>query len=496
MIETDPQKAEQKSDDGIEHVVLLMLENHSFDQMLGALQEIFTDVDGVTPALAATRKNISKDGISVFQNETTERQMAFDPKHEHINVTAQLEGGNGGFVKEFQKAYPKCSAADLNDVMGYYPLDFLPGLHALGRDFTICDNWFSSLPGPTWPNRFLALSGTCSGEVLMPAGAQQLDPKWYTEQNQTTLFDRLTEKEIDWRIYYYDFPCSLILKNQRAAKNLAAYSKISHFFTDAAGDAAAFPQFTFIEPQYFGVGENDDHPPHNVMKAEKLVADVYNALRSNKALWESTLLVVVYDEHGGFYDHVTPPAAVAPDAHTNNYLFNQYGVRVPALLVSPRCGRRVEKTLFDHTSLLKYLTEKWELGPLGNRTAAANSIGCAILNEAPVREDCIAFIRVPTVDLISDDVELEKNATNANQEALHHVAEFLLAEMDAGMADAVKLAADAAQIGNWWVSAKHGVGRVLTSAGAWFSKDMRTAQKTRDARTSDTVERLKATKGA
>jgi len=136
-------------DDGIKHVVLLMMENHSFDQMLGALQEVFSELDGVTPELAATRTNLTFSNVPIAQQKTTERQMHFDPLHEHVNVMAQLQDNNGGFVKEFQKAYPHCSADDLKDVMGYYPLDFLPALHALGRDFTICDNWFSSLPGPT-----------------------------------------------------------------------------------------------------------------------------------------------------------------------------------------------------------------------------------------------------------------------------------------------------------------------------------------------------------
>jgi phospholipase C len=494
MIDSGLNAASEKVDDGIKHVVLLMMENHSFDQMLGALQEIFSDMDGVTPELAATRKNLTFGNVPIVQQKTSERQMNFDPLHEHVNVMAQLQDGNGGFVKEFQKAYPHCSTDDLKEVMGYYPLDFLPALHALGRDFTICDNWFSSLPGPTWPNRFFALSGTCSGEVIMPSGTELLNPKWYTEQSQSTLFDRLNEKQKTWRIYYYDIPSSLVLKNQRSTENLSGYDKIDNFFKHAAGDEAAFPEFTFIEPQYFGVAQNDDHPPHNVMKAEKLIADVYNALRSNKPLWESTLLVVVYDEHGGFYDHVIPPKTVAPDGLTKSYDFKQLGLRVPALLISPRCGRRVEKTQFDHTSLLKYLTEKWGLGPLGERTRQANSIGCALTESAP-RADTIPFIRVSNASLISEDVDAEKDATNANQDALHYFSEFLRAELDQGSGEAVKIAADAAKVGNWWVSAKHTIGRLFASLGAWLSNDMRSAQAVRQARTAEIVDVVKSSKG-
>jgi len=107
----------------------------------------------------------------------------------------------------------------------------------------------------------------------------------------------------------------------------------------------------FIEPKYFGADQNDDHPPHNIFKAEKLIADVYNAVRSSPDLWMSTLLVVMYDEHGGFYDHVEPPSRSLPTLITR-VDFDRLGVRVPALLISPWVGARVEKMQFDHTSLL------------------------------------------------------------------------------------------------------------------------------------------------
>ena len=482
-------------DDGIKHVVLLMLENHSFDQMLGSLQEIFPEVNGVTPELAANRKNLKLDGTAIFQKKTLERQMAYDPKHQHNNVMAELEGSNGGFVREFQKAYPKCSDEDLNNVMGYYPLDFLPALHTLGRQFTICDDWFSSLPGPTWPNRFFALTGTSSGQVEMPEGAGLLKSTWYTEQNQYTLFDRLNERQKSWTIYHYDFPCSLILSHQRRPKNLLGYAKIERFFTDAAGDAEVFPAFTFIEPQYFGAAQNDDHPPHSVMKAEKLIADVYNALRSNPKLWESSLLVVVYDEHGGFYDHVQPPKTVAPDQSVKSFAFKQLGVRVPALLISPLCERRVEHTQFDHTSLLKYLSDKWDLGPLGERTAQANSIGCAIAKGLLPRQDTIPFLRVSTAVLICDDVEAEKDATNSNQEGLHHFSEFLATAMDKGIEEGVHLAADAAKVATFWITAKHRFGRLFTACGEWLSKDLRDAQKNRQLRTAKIFTKFKDTSG-
>src|SRR5262249_25028042 len=114
------------------------------------------------------------------------------------------------------------------------------------------------------------------------------------------------------------------------------------------------------------------------MKAQKLIADMYNAVRANEDLWNSTLLIVLYDEHGGFYDHVPPPEAIPPDDFHGEYAFNRLGVRVPALLVYPWVEPGVFHEQLDHTSLLRYLTGKWKLGPLGNRTAAAKTFDNAI----------------------------------------------------------------------------------------------------------------------
>src|SRR5262249_52153891 len=131
----------------------------------------------------------------------------------------------------------------------------------LARDFTICDQWFSSLPGPMWPNRFFALSGTSNGIVGMPEGPKQPDLEGLFAQDQTTLFNRLNEAGRSWKVYYYDFPVSLIFKNQRKPENLGDYRFIDHFYNDVK-DEQHFPDFAFIEPKYSGVDQNDDHPPH------------------------------------------------------------------------------------------------------------------------------------------------------------------------------------------------------------------------------------------
>src|SRR5438445_5644782 len=139
---------------------------------------------------------------------------------------------------------------------------------------------------------------------------------------------------------------------------------------DVSGKEEEFPRYVFLEPTYYAPGADDDHPPHDVMGGEQLIADVYNALRAHDVLWKRSLLVILYDEHGGFYDHVSPPAAAPPDHHQEEYAFDRLGVRVPALLVSPYARKGVVQTVFDHTCLLKYLTEKWQLGPLAERVAS------------------------------------------------------------------------------------------------------------------------------
>ncbi len=380
--------------DPIRHVVVLALENRSFDQMLGSLQSEIPGLDGIDPS-APARQNFIQTGPPFEQRETEHTTVAPDPKHEFRNVLLQIKADNAYFVLDYALEYPETTREQRMDVMAFYQPGFLPALHALARNFTVCDAWFSSVPGPTWPNRLFLLSGTSLGHTDMPTGVFNPSLHWY---DQTTIFDRLNERQISWSVYAGDFPLSLLFVHQLAPENLARLHDLGRFLSDAAGDEAAFPQFALVEPGYVGDDANDDHPPHNVLHGERLIAQVYNALRANTALWESTLLVVLFDEHGGFYDHVTPPNdAVPPDDHVETFTFRQLGVRVPALLVSPWVESRVCKTRFEHTSLLKYLIDKWGLGPLGNRTAAANSFAPFIRRSGSARSDTPGAISEPSV---------------------------------------------------------------------------------------------------
>lgn len=469
-------------ENGIKHVVLLIMENHSFDQMLGCLQGEYPDLDGVDVNSDSPRFNFDLTGNKVFQIPTDVQQVERDPKHENRFVLEQIADGNSGFVTDFQKNVPDSTPADRQNIMGYYLLGRLPALHELATNFTVCDHWFSSLPGPTWPNRFFALSGTSSGRVLMPEGPLHERLNELFVQDQITLFDRLNEAGKSWKIYYYDFPSSLLLNRQRLAQNLQRYSRINDFFNDVRNELQ-FPLFTFIEPKYFGADQNDDHPPHNVFKAEKLIADVYNAIRSNPDLWETTLLVVVYDEHGGFYDHVEPPAAIAPDDHDEEWTFDRLGVRVPAILISPYVGKRVEKTVFDHTSLLKYLIELWNLGPLGRRTASenTNSIGVAINQKQP-RLDTVPFIRVPYTQLMPERPDLEKEDSSDHHKALHAFAAYLAEEKDSATAEAIRVLAASAGA---WSKSKAEAGKLLLRLGNYLARDLEKQNKENVRLTTD-----------
>ena len=412
--------------DPIEHVVVLMLENRSFDHMLGALGAEL-NFDGAAPAGQPPRSNRDDDGTVYPQAAGAARTTNFDPHHEHNHVVVQLSGGNGGFVADFSRAYPKSAPADRAEVMKYHA--DLPALHALARNFTVCDRWFSSVPGPTWTNRFFVHSGTALGRVEMPNGILDANLHWY---DQITLYDRLNERGRAWNIYYGDVPQSLILVNQLEPHNAVRYKKMIHFYQDVAQHPKTpFPDYVFIEPSYYEPGANDDHPTHDVAAGDRLIAEVYNALRANADLWAKCLLVVLCDEHGGFYDHVVPPATVAPDHHVEEYDFTQLGLRVPAILVSPHVGKgAVLSTEFDHTSLLRYLTDKWSLGPLGARTAQANSFADAI--QAGARTDCPATLPAMGPPAAAPILPAGRPALSGHQSALFAMTQLLESETDLG----------------------------------------------------------------
>jgi phospholipase C len=403
--------------DPIQHIVVLMLENNSFDRMLGCMKEKYPGLEGVDPNAPPFTNPDYPDANHLFaQLPDAARTVAVDPAHDLDDVIRQVDGGAcNGFVSDLVQHKPAAPETERYQIMAYFRRGDLPVLHALADQFLICDHWFSSMPGPTWPNRFFVHSGTSLGHIDMPSGFFNPTIHLY---DQTTVYQRLSEKNVSWRIYYGDVPQSLLMIEQ--LKFPTNYRKMADFAADVSQAADTFPEYVFIEPSYFGAGQNDEHPPTDVMHGEALVAEVYNALRMNEPLWQSTLLVLLYDEHGGFCDHVPPPATVAPDNHTKNFAFNTLGVRVPALLISPWVDPDFLPEDFDHTSLLRYATDKWGLGKLGDRVSQANSFGAALTKRSIGRTDCPGPLPIPAVQTSQSNPEL-----NAHQAALagftHHL---------------------------------------------------------------------------
>jgi len=402
------------TNDPIEHVVVLMLENSSFDRTLGGLSGVITDLCGVDLNSPRSNPDYPDSNSVILQTEIERTQVPLDLGHEFDDVTRQLESLSG-FVVNFKQFQPKAPASEALQVMGYFGEKWLHTVHTLAKDFLICDHWFSSVPGPTWPNRFFVHSGTSLGHVDMPDGLFHPHIHLY---DQPTIYQRLSEKEISWKIYFGDVPQSLAMVKQ--LEYLGNYHLMDKFYEDARGLAGEFPQYAFIEPNYFGANQNDGHPPTDLRYAEQLLAGIFNALRQNEALWKSTLLVLLFDEHGGFYDHLNPPATVPPDSNTRQFGFDRLGVRVPAVLISPWVDKGVNHTIFDHTSLLKYVCDKWGIEPLGARTAVANTFTDAI--RSTPREDCISSV-MPSA--LPENPEIVTRYLNSQQLALagftHHL---------------------------------------------------------------------------
>jgi phospholipase C len=417
--------------DPIEHVIVLMMENRSFDHMLGCMKQVYPALEGIDTKNPLTNPE-SDPKLPAIPQQARPRDITNpDPKHETTNVLFQLDspapGKCQGFVQDYVNFYAGAGKPpfDHSETMCYFPLGSLGALHALAQSFTICDHWFSSLPGPTWPNRFFVTTGTSLGHVDMPQGI--FHPALHN-YNQDTIFNQLGNAGKTWKVYAGDFPSTLLLR--RLWFHPSHFKSLDTFFRDVAGDPADFPEFSFLEPCYFNTfgNQNDQHPPTSVAKGDALIGKVYNAIRANTALWNQTLFVLLYDEHGGFADHVwtKPGGAVPPDGNTSAYSFDRYGLRVPAILISPWVEKGVDPTVYDHTSLLKYLANKWGVAELGARTESANSFGQLLTRRTSPRSDTPAAVPAaePSAALIAE-IEPPLEQLNDHQRALYHFTEYL-----------------------------------------------------------------------
>ncbi|MGD1031697.1 MAG: alkaline phosphatase family protein [Opitutaceae bacterium] len=401
----------------IQRFVVLMLENRSFDHLLGFQGMQGVEVDGLTGAQGNLQNPADPNSPRIGVSRATAYSMPFDPNHEFLDVQEQLYAPGappagaitmGGFVASALAA--ASSATDAARVMeGYYP-EQLPALSALVKEAAVFNYWHSSLPGPTWPNRFYVHAGTSGGLTDSPTTAQILRGYQFP---RGILYDRLGKS--NWRIYHDGMPQSAgidSLRGEYIDPLTSNFKSMADFAADAA--SGKLPAYTFIEPNYDTgnnyVGGDSMHPLNDIRKGEALLKAVYEAVRQSP-IWASTMLIVTFDEHGGFYDHVVPPATVATgdDArYADNpprFDFRLLGARVPALVVSAYTqpgsvvGTAPENSaaIFDHTSILKTVEDRFGLAPLTQRDANANSLAVALNLGAP-RTDAPATLPDPLTD--------------------------------------------------------------------------------------------------
>jgi phospholipase C len=392
----------------LKHIVVLMMENRSFDHMLGGLKQEDPRIDGLT----GTETNPDTTGASISVQPLAEFQSQLDPDpgHHFPDVNTQLfynapNGSTTPTMNGFIQAYYQ-KRRDVNHsqkIMYYFAPEKLPVLTTLAKEYAVFNRWFSSIPGPTIPNRAFAHFGTSFGKVDMSI--------FYLGEKYLSIYERMLQAGRTAKIYYYDPQSSTIALTFLLKSQPKLFGTYDQFVADCK--AGNLPDYSFIEPNFSdhdtSAGEaiaSDQHPDHNVQAGELFIATVYNAIRANAALWQSTALLIVYDEHGGIYDHVPPPACTPDDStdQATGFAFDRLGVRVPAVLISPwipkgtvisplnASGGIDQLRVFEHASIPATVTKQF----IGNwdkrspREKAADTF-LDILSLPTARTDAISF---------------------------------------------------------------------------------------------------------
>jgi len=360
----------------IEHIVVLMMENHSFDNYLGMLGR----GDGFTLDAAGKPTASNPDGhgnlVHAFHMPTP-CQLDSKPSQSWNASHVQLAGGrNDGFV-----------VSDSGPVaMGYWTGQDLPFYYGLARTFPLADRYFASCLAQTYPNRRFLMAASAFGLVNDPLPGPS-DPPPPTG----TIFDRLNAHGISWRNYFIDLP-EVALFPYVFEGNPGKAVPVSQFFVDAA--AGTLPGFSLVTPEAAATGSEEN--PQDIQVGEAFASTIITAAMHGAA-WDKTLLIWCYDEHGGYYDHVPPPPAVPPDSIPPSIHvppdqpggYDRYGFRVPCVVVSPFAKRNyVSHVVHDHTSILRLVETKWNLGAMTYRDAnASNLLDMVDLTAAPAFRD-------------------------------------------------------------------------------------------------------------
>ncbi len=343
----------------IDHFIVVLQENRSFDQYFQALPQAGQpDVDVAPPSYE--NPDPAGEGEIVHPYLLTDACIQ-DVPHNWIAVHHQLADGKmTGFLA--------AANPDGKRALGYYDQTLLGYYYALANTFAIGDRYFASVPGPTFPNRMFFLSATSFGHV------KNTPPP--PRDEESTLFHQLEKKGLSWVVYSQGSTFEEDMYPRLHSEKGEHFRPLADFYTDAL--AGRLPFFTWLESTYEGELPSDEHAPANVQIGQAFTARAI-AAAMNSTTWSSTALFVTYDEHGGFYDHVTPPHACPPDESPPNLKgistavrFDQFGARVPFIVVSPFARSHfVSHRVHSHTSILRMVQARADLPALTDRDANA-----------------------------------------------------------------------------------------------------------------------------
>lgn len=374
----------QKLGGKVRHFVVLMMENRSHDQMLGAI--------AAGPPPGTTLKY--RGGEVAVRYGKPRDQFYPDPPHRLAKVRQQIYGSGetadmGGFAQVFVDEKPIVPelASNVEDYLTHYDDGALPVLQTLAKEYGMCTHWFSAMPGSTTPNRMFTHAGTSGGTTSQGA--------FYSRIRGQMMFDSLGCDRSLWRVYYHDIPHLWLTGDAWISSFGGQQRRIGKFARDVQNDD--LPVYTFIEPRHVIPPWNSQHPFMGVSHGEELIARVYNELIANPKVFEKTLLLVVYDEHGGFYDHVVPPGhpgstfeervVIPSPPSAEGFLFDRLGPRVPAVVISPWIARGSQfDMVLDHTSILSTVTAMTGCTVASPRARAAKNLETT-LNRASPRRD-------------------------------------------------------------------------------------------------------------
>jgi len=357
----------------IQHVVVLMQENRSFDSYFGRIHFEGQPHSLPEPPGAGNPDPTNPSGPPIKVFHKTHYCEVADLNHSWNGTHAEIDGGA---MDGFTAANVVPQDPTGSRTMGFYDQSDFPYYYALYNTFAMGDRYFASAPTQTFPNRLFLLAGTSFGHIR-----NDNFPPVPGQFAQRSIFNELDEHHITWKVYAAQYPLAIAflfsyVRETPAAANVRPYSQ---FVADAA--AGTLPQVAFVDPIFVAPNnvETDEHPPSNVQVGERFTSSVISTLFKSPN-WGSSALFLTYDEHGGFFDHVAPPPAVPPDDTAPMLLpgdtpgaFDIYGIRVPAVIVSPFARSHfVSHVVNDHTSILRFIETDFGLPALTRRDAAAN----------------------------------------------------------------------------------------------------------------------------